>query len=85
MIHDFDPYTFIMKLSSRLDRLEHAHNSMAHAFHQSEQELNETLKLLRSLQINHKHLQNLLIDICHRNNISIPEAYHEINTTRTRR
>lgn len=85
MNNNFDPYDVLMELGVRLERLEKAHNKMAQAFHQSEQELTETLKILRSLQVNHRHLQNLLFDICNRNNIPIPEAYHEINNTRVSR
>lgn len=50
MNNDFDPYDMLIVLQERLNRLEHAHNQMAHAYRKTEVDLNVTLHSLRNLQ-----------------------------------
>jgi len=57
MDNGFDPYDLLINLSERLNRLEHAHNKMAHAFQRTERDLNIALQSLRHLQ--QKHLELL--------------------------
>lgn len=53
----YDPYDVLMELQERLSTLERAHNNLAHAFEASEQELNQTLEMLRTLQQYHLRLR----------------------------
>ena len=53
----FNPYDLIIDMQERLQRLEKAHNNLAHAFEATEQELNQTLEILRSLQQHHVRLR----------------------------
>jgi len=46
----FDPYDMLITLQERLNRLEQAHNQMAHAFRKTEVDLSVTLHSLRTLQ-----------------------------------
>jgi len=48
--NNFDPYEILINLQERLNRLEKAHNQMAHAYQKSEIDLSVTLHSLRSLQ-----------------------------------
>lgn len=59
----FDPYDKIIELNQRIIQLESAHNNLAMAFHQSEKDLNQALKLITDLQRRHVHfLNNVLKD-----------------------
>ena len=60
MIHNFDPYDALIELNERMNRMEHAHNALARAHQQSEQELNSALKSLKNLQQHHILLQTQL-------------------------
>ncbi|CAB4154796.1 hypothetical protein UFOVP647_29 [uncultured Caudovirales phage] len=51
MIDKYDPYDLLMELNERLSRLEQAHNNMAHAFNQTENEVQEQLELLHRLTV----------------------------------
>lgn len=51
---DFDPYDLLVDMSTRLARLETAHNKMAKIFQQHEQELTITLHTLKQLQVQHQ-------------------------------
>lgn len=50
MMPQFDPYDLLIQLDARLNNLERAHNKMAHAYQQSEQELTVALHSLKHLQ-----------------------------------
>lgn len=58
--HDFDPYDLMLELQARVDRLEHAHNKMAHAFQQTEREFSELVKHFNNLQKSHLALSQLV-------------------------
>lgn len=51
--NDFDPYDTLLEAMERIQRLEQAHNKLAHAFDKSERELNTALKALNHLQRSH--------------------------------
>jgi hypothetical protein len=53
---DFDPYDMLVDITQRLARLESAHNKMAQAYQQHEQEVTITLHTLKQLQIQHQSL-----------------------------
>ena len=55
--NDFDPYDVLISLQARITHLEKAHNKLAHAYQQTEQELTITLQSLRSLQQHHMKLR----------------------------
>ena len=48
--NNFDPYDALVELNERMNRMEHAHNALAHAFHQTEQEVSVLLKTIQSQQ-----------------------------------
>lgn len=50
MNNDFDPYDALINMNERLHVLEKAHNTMAHAFQQTEHDFTLALNSLRSLQ-----------------------------------
>lgn len=50
---DFDPYEVLLDLIERVNRVEQAHNNLAHAYERSERELNQALHLLQQLQKRH--------------------------------
>lgn len=56
MPNDFDPYDALISMNERLHRLEQAHNKMAHAYQQSENELTVALHSLKNLQQKHINL-----------------------------
>lgn len=55
----FDPYDMLIELNERLNRLEAAHNKLAHAYQQTERDLSMTLDSLQSLQKAHLTLSEL--------------------------
>lgn len=55
MPNNFDPYNMLIEINDRLTRMELAHNKLARAFQQTEQELTIALHSLKMLQ--QKHLQ----------------------------
>jgi hypothetical protein len=59
MKYEFDPYDMLIELNERLNRLETAHNKMAHAYQKTEEELSMTLSSLQSLQKAHLALSEL--------------------------
>lgn len=73
MSRDFDPYDALIELNERISMLEKAHNKMAHAFQRSEVELTTTLQLLKSLQLSHAHLNELVFDAFLQNGIPVPD------------
>lgn len=68
---NFDPYDLLMSLTDRLNRLEQAHNHMAHAYSRSEQDLIQAKKRIKQLEASHKHLNDLVFEGLYRNNITI--------------
>lgn len=57
---DFDPFEVLMEITERLNRLENAHNNLAHAYERSEQELNQALDALQHLQKSHLYLSDFV-------------------------
>ena len=53
---DFDPYDLLVDMSTRLARLESAHNKMAQAYQQQEQELTIALHTIKQLQLSQQTL-----------------------------
>lgn len=47
----FDPFDTLIELNSRLQLLERAHNRMAHAYQQTEQDLSLALDAIKQLQL----------------------------------
>jgi hypothetical protein len=62
MDNGFDPYDMLINLQDRLNRLEHAHNTMAHAYRKSEVDLNVALHSLRNLQQKHLELSQFVAE-----------------------
>lgn len=58
--HGFDPYDALIELNERLNRLELAHNQMAHAYMKTEKDLSVCLHSLRNLQQHHLKLSQKL-------------------------
>jgi hypothetical protein len=58
MFDDVTPYDMMVNMQQRIIQLETQHNKMAMAFHQSEQELNQALKMIADLQRRHMNLMN---------------------------
>jgi predicted nuclease with TOPRIM domain len=58
--HDFNPYDLLIEMQARLDRLELAHNKLAHAFQKTEHELTELLKMFNHLQKSHLAMSQLI-------------------------
>jgi hypothetical protein len=48
--NNFDPYDALVELNERMNRMEHAHNLLAHAFQQTEQEVSVLLKTIQAQQ-----------------------------------
>lgn len=53
---DFDPYEILLELQERQGNLENAHNRLAQAFQITENELTQTMLMLRALQKHHLEL-----------------------------
>lgn len=60
--NDWDPYDALIELNERMLRLESAHNRLAHAYEQSERDLNLALDALQSLQRSHLALSNFITE-----------------------
>jgi predicted nuclease with TOPRIM domain len=58
--HAFDPYDALVEMQARLDRLEHAHNKLAHAFQKTDHELNQLIQHFNNLQKSHLALSQLV-------------------------
>ena len=58
MMSDFNPYDLLIQLDIRYNHLEKAHNKLADAFQQSEQELTIALHSVKQLQQIVAQLQN---------------------------
>lgn len=57
----FDPYQALFELNQRLNRLEHAHNSLAHEYRLSQLELSVAIEELNNLQKAHLKLSEFVI------------------------
>jgi predicted nuclease with TOPRIM domain len=58
--NQFDPYDALIELNERINRMEIAHNKLAHAFQQTEQEFTMLSKAFNNLQKSHLKLSELV-------------------------
>ena len=58
MMPDFSPYDLLIQMELRMNQLEKAHNKLADAYQQSEQELTIALHSVKQLQQIVAQLQN---------------------------
>ena len=58
--NQFDPYDALVELNERMNRMEIAHNNLAKAFQQTEQEFTMLSKAFNNLQKSHLKLSELV-------------------------